>query len=68
VQIALDYAALPSSLIWSTRVGAIAAALLVSGGFFGVAHVRSLRWLLYAGAALVAATTLATGIGLILAR
>jgi hypothetical protein len=46
-------------------VGAIAAAILVSGGFFAVAHVPSLRILLYAGAFLVAATTLTVGIGLI---
>jgi hypothetical protein len=68
LQIALDYAALPTSLIWPTRIGAIAAALLVSGGFFAVAHVRALRWILYVGAALVLITTLVSGIGLILAR
>jgi hypothetical protein len=68
LQIALDYAALPGPLIWPTRVAAIAAALLVSAGFFALAHVRALRWMLYAGAALVALATLVTGIGLILAR
>jgi hypothetical protein len=65
VQVALDSASLPVFLVWPIRVGAIAAALLVSGGFFAVAHVRSLRFLLYAGAFLVAIVTLATGIGLI---
>lgn len=65
VQIAVDYAAIPQWLVWPVRVGAVAAALLVSGGFFAVAHARALRGLLYLGAFLVAATTLIVGIGLI---
>jgi hypothetical protein len=65
IQIAADYAVLPSSLLWSLRIGAIAASILVSGGFFAMAHVRSLRFVLYVGAALVAFTTLTVGIGLI---
>src|SRR5215468_5678972 len=65
LQIAVDYAAMPSLLVWPVRVGAIAASILVSGGFFAVAHRRSLRGILYAGAVLVAATTLAVGVGLI---
>lgn len=68
LQIAVDDAAIPDALAWSVRVGAVAATLLVSGGFFALAHVRALRVLLYAGAALVVATTLTAGIGLILAR
>jgi hypothetical protein len=68
LQIALDFAAIPPTLVWPARVGAVAAALLVSGGFFAVAHVRALRGLLYVGAVLVAATTLTVGIGLIRAR
>jgi len=65
LQIALDSAALPLALVWPARIAAVAAALLVSGGFFAVAHLRELRGMLYAGAVLVAATTLAVGIGLI---
>ena len=65
IQLAVDNASLPPFLVWPIRIGAIAAAILVSGGFFAVAHVRSLRFLLYAGAFLVAIVTLATGIGLI---
>ena len=38
LQIAIDYAAIPGSLVWPVRVGAIAASILVSGGFFAVAH------------------------------
>ena len=65
LQIGADYAVIPHSLVWPIRIGAIAAALLVSGGFFAIAHSRALRGLLYAGALLVVATTLAVGIGLI---
>jgi hypothetical protein len=68
LQIAVDYAVIPSLLVWSVRVGAIAAAILVSGGFFAVAHQRSLRFVLYTGAVLVAATTLTVGVGLIRSR
>lgn len=65
LQIAIDHALLPLSLVWPLRIGAIAGALLVSGGFFAVAHVRALRGVLYLGAAVVAVTTLMVGIGLI---
>jgi hypothetical protein len=68
LQIGLDFAAIPHVLVWPARVAAVAAALLVAGGFFAVAHVPALRGVLYAGAVLVAATTLTVGIGLILAR
>jgi hypothetical protein len=36
LQIAVDYAAIPGSLVWPVRVAAIAASILVSGGFFAV--------------------------------
>lgn len=65
LQIAVDDAAMPNLLAWTVRVGAVAAALLVSGGFFAAAHVRALRGLLYTGAFLLAATTLTVGIGLV---
>lgn len=68
LQIGVDYAAIPQALVWPVRIGAIAAALLVSGGFFAVAHLRALRGLLYLGATLVAATTLIVGIGLVRAN
>jgi len=68
LQIAVDYAAIPSFLVWPVRVGSIAASILVSGGFFAVAHRRSLRIILYTGAVLVAATTLTVGVGLIRSR
>jgi hypothetical protein len=65
LQIGMDYAAIPPVLAWPVRIGAVAAALLVSGGFFAMAHVRALGGLLYLGAFLVAATTVIVGIGLI---
>lgn len=68
LQIVIDHSALSSSFAWSARVGAVAAPLLVAGGFFGVAHVPSLRFLLYLGAATVIATTLTVGVGLLRGR
>jgi hypothetical protein len=66
LQIGVDYATIPGPLVWPVRIGAPLAALFVSGGFFGIAHVRALRGLIYIGAILVAATTLTVGIGLVL--
>jgi hypothetical protein len=68
IQVAADYAALPRGLLWPIRIGAIAASILVSGGFFAAAYVRSLRFVLYTGAVLVAAVTLTAGVGLIRSR
>jgi hypothetical protein len=68
LQIAVESAAFPDSFVWPLRVGAIAASILVSGGFFAAAHARSLRIILYAGALLLAAMTLTVGIGLIRSR
>ena len=68
LQIGIDNAALPPSLVWPFRIAAVAAAVLVSGGFVAVAHSRALRWLLYFGVALLIATTLTVGIGMVVAR
>jgi len=65
LQIGVDYAAIPQPLVWPARIGAVAAALLISVGFFATAHLPALRGLLYTGASLLAATTLTIGIGLI---
>ena len=65
LQISIDYAAVPHPLIWPARVGALLAALLVSGGFFAAAHVRALRAILYLGATVLVAVTLTVGIGLL---
>jgi hypothetical protein len=65
LQVAVDYALLPHALVWPVRLAAIAAALLVSGGFFAIAHWPALRILLYAGVSLVIGATLTVGIGLL---
>jgi hypothetical protein len=65
VQLMLDHAALAPELTWTLRIGAPLAAILVSGGFFGIAFFPRFRLLLYTGAALVSLVTLTTGIGLV---
>jgi hypothetical protein len=64
-RIAADHAALPGTLLWCARIMAPGAALLVSGGFFGVGHLPALRTLLYAGAVLLVSAALLLGIGLL---
>jgi hypothetical protein len=66
MQIALDYARISPGLVWPTRIAVFVVPLLVSGGFFGAAHLSALRWLLYLGAVLLIAVTLTVGIGLLL--
>jgi hypothetical protein len=68
LQLGLDRVRLPRAWVWPLRIAAFAAPILVSGGFFGTAHVPGLVVLLYAGAAVLALVTLAVGIGLIRAR
>jgi hypothetical protein len=68
LQITLDYAQLPPALVWWLRVGAIAGSIMVSGGFFAVAHAQALRFVLYTGAFMVATTTFTAGVGLIRSR
>jgi protein-S-isoprenylcysteine O-methyltransferase Ste14 len=67
LQMLIDHAGM-GSLEWPVRVAAPAAAILVSAGFFGLAHLPALRGVLYTGAALMAASTLAVGVGLLRAR
>jgi membrane protease YdiL (CAAX protease family) len=66
VQVLLDHARLSPGLCWSARVAAPLAAILVSGGFFTLAHAPQLRVVLYVGATLVALATATTGVGLLL--
>jgi hypothetical protein len=65
LQVVLDHVRLPLGATWSARIAAPLAAVLVSGGFFGLAHAPPLRALLYAGAASITYATLAAGIGLL---
>ena len=67
VQIAAEHARL-ERLEWPARVGAAAAPVLVSGGFFGVAHLPALAALLYSGVAVLVAVVLTVGIGLVRAH
>ena len=68
LQLGIDHAKIARGLVWPLRIAAPAGAILVSGGFFGAAHVAAIGALLYLGAALVIGVTLAVGVGLIRAR
>ena len=65
LQVLLDAAALNPALRWTARLAAPAGAVALSGGFFGLAFEPGFRWLLYAGALLMAVAVLATGVGLL---
>ena len=65
LQMLIDYARIPLSLVWPARIAAPLAALLVSAGFFGTAHMGALRIVLYLGAAILMAVTVLVGIGLL---
>ncbi len=65
LQLALDHVRLGARAVWSGRLAALGASLLVSGGFFAVAHVPGLAGVLYAGALCVVYATVLTGVGLL---
>lgn len=65
LQVLLDHARLAPGWTWAVRIAAPLAAILVSAGFFGVAHAPGLRAVLYAGALLVAFATVTAGVGLL---
>jgi hypothetical protein len=67
VQLAADHARL-GSLEWPVRIGAPLAAVLVSAGFFIVAHAPALRIVLYTGALVLATVTVTVGVALVRAR
>ncbi len=64
IQVLLDSATLSSATRWLARLTAPAAAVLMSAGFFGLAHAPALAGLLWAGAAALVTTVLITGVGL----
>lgn len=70
-QLLADEATLPMGLIWFTRAGTTAAALLISGGFFfssmgkGSTKPNGLISLLYAGIFVLAISLVILGIGLL---
>lgn len=65
LQLALDHARLGARAVWSGRLAAPGAALLVSGGFFAVAHATAAAPMLYLGALCVVYSTVLTGVGLL---
>ena len=65
VQVLLDSANLPLGVKWIPRVTAPLSPILLSAGFFGIAHFSSLGVLLWAGASCVVLTVLISGIGLL---
>lgn len=65
LQVLLDSATLPERVRWGARVLAMAGAILVSGGFFGLAFFPGFATVLWLGAASVSTAVLLTGIGLV---
>ncbi len=65
IQVLLDGANLASPVKWSARIGAPLAAVLLSGGFFGLAFSPAFAALLYLGAVVMALVVLSTGVGLL---
>jgi hypothetical protein len=58
-------AELSRSVSWLARVSAPLAAVLVSGGFFGIAFEPAFSGLLWVGAACLVTSVVVTGVGLL---
>ncbi len=65
LQVLLDFTELPSGGRWLARVAAPMAAILLSGGFFGIAFHPGLGALLWAGAFALVVAVVLTGVGLL---
>jgi len=65
IQILLDSAVLSPGARWLARISAPLAAVMMSGGFFGLAFIPAFRWLLYLGAMALALALIVSGVGLI---
>ena len=61
----IDAAALSEAWRWLARVTAPLAAILLSGGFFGVAFAPAFGALLWAGAACLVVSVVTAGVGLL---
>jgi hypothetical protein len=61
----LHAATLSEPARWTARIAAPLAAMLVSGGFFGIAFVPGLSPLLWAGSLCLSVAVLITGVGLV---
>jgi hypothetical protein len=68
LQVLIDGAVLGDGLRWLARLAAPSGAVAISGGFFGLAFAPGFQWLIYLGAASMAASVLLTGIGLLRRR
>ena len=70
-QVLADYAALSRPFEWAVRIGVVLAPILISGGFFasaiGAGVERPSGWiaLIYVGVAVLAASVIVLGVGLI---
>ncbi|MDX2014918.1 MAG: DUF2141 domain-containing protein [Myxococcaceae bacterium] len=65
LQALLDSTSLRESTRWAARVTAPAAAVLLSGGFFGIAFQPAFGALLWLGAACLVVSVVVTGVGLV---
>jgi hypothetical protein len=65
MQLLIDGARLPGSMMWSARLGAPIGAVAVSGGFFGLAYFPAFQWLLYFGGLSLFIALVLTGAGLL---
>lgn len=66
IQILIDATDLSSTWEWTARIGAPLAAVIFSGGFFGLAFLPVFKWALYLGALNMTYSTIVTGVGLLL--
>jgi hypothetical protein len=65
MQVLIDSTRLSTPLVWLARISAPAAAVAISGGFFGIAFFPEFRWLLYLGGLSLLVALLLTGVGLL---
>lgn len=65
LQVLLDGTDLTSAWTWTARISAPLAAVVVSGGFFGLAFFPGFRWMLYLGGLLLVLSVLVTAVGLL---
>lgn len=65
MQVLIDSTRLSALLRWLARISAPAAAVIVSGGFFGVTFFPEFRWLLYFGGLSLFVALGLTGVGLL---
>lgn len=65
MQILIDPVRLSKTLTWTARLGVPAAAVLVPGGFFGLAFFPVFRWLIYLGGLFFLISVVLTGVGLL---